>query len=143
MTLVAGTLNHPWFRGLFGVAFGVLVVAVTHYFARRKPCPTTEEQMSREILLESPVRVNGAVGYHLDAYIHNESNRALSRVLVIASFPGGSQMQVEAVNNEPGAPSLADAPILPGAWRAVRLNFDAAPSTSKVPVLRVASCSCD
>ena len=64
-------------------------------------------------------------------------------LMVEATLADGRVLRTEANNNEPSAPSPADAPILPGAWRAIRLYFRSGPSDNPSPNLRVVGCSCD
>ena len=134
----------PKFSGILGVVLLLGVVGTSRYIAHRLPCPAGADHLDREILLESTTVASSFDGsLKLDAYIHNESRRALTRVVVEAVVFETDHLRAEAMNNEPGAPSVSDAPILPGAWRAVRFNFATPTSPSVVPPLRVVSCVCD
>ena len=136
--------SSPKFSGILGVVLLLGVVGISRYIAHRLPCPAGPDHLHREILLESTtVASSFNSSLKLDAYIHNESRRALTRVVVEAVVFGSDRLRAEAMNNEPGAPSVSNAPILPGAWRAVRFNFDTLTSPSVVPPLRVVSCVCD
>jgi len=139
-----GLLSRSQLGGIFGIVLLFGVVATSHYLAHKQPCPASTEELNREILIASPAASSASgAELKLDAYIHNESKRALTRVVVEANLSGSGRIQAEAINNEPGAPSLSDAPILPGAWRAVRFDFAKSSSADVVPPLQVLRCSCD
>jgi hypothetical protein len=126
------------------IAVVMIAIFALHNRRRNLPCPARAEDAGREILLEN---ANVVIGKRddmtVDAYAKNNSPRAIVSLMVEATLADGRVLRTEANNNEPSAPSLADAPILPGAWRAIRLYFRSGPSDNSSPNLRVVGCSCD
>jgi len=98
------------------IAVVMIAIFALHNRRRNLPCPARAEDAGREILLEN---ANVVIGKRddmtVDAYAKNNSPRAIVSLMVEATLADGRVLRTEANNNEPSAPSLADAPILPGA----------------------------
>lgn len=94
----------------------VIIIAIfaMHHRTRSLPCPARAEDAGRQILLENATVVLAKRDdMTVDAYAKNNSPRALVSLIVEATLADRRVLRSEAHNNEPGAPSLADAPILP------------------------------
>jgi hypothetical protein len=135
-------------RALWGAvavfALAAIAVFTLRHRARSFPCPTRADETSRQVLVENAsVASIKANNITVDAYAKNNSRRALVGLTVEGTLADGGVLRADAHNNEAGAPSLADAPILPGAARAVRLYFRSAGEVSAPTILRVVDCRCD
>jgi len=123
-------IEHSFKQFQFSIASGLGSAKVAfgfHYAARRYPCPAKSEDIGHQIILESPnVAPSERDALTVDAYVRNKSSRALAGLVVSAKFPDGREIQADARNNESGAPSLEEAPILPGAARGIRVRFGSA-----------------
>jgi hypothetical protein len=132
-----------------GVAFAalfMLVLLALHFRSQRLPCPHVPDELARGIQIEDAELVASEPGIlRIDAFARNGSARSIGALVVEAAFDDGKVLLCSAKNNELGAPSLVDAPILPGAKRAIRLQFLPVSRVKgdKIPSLRVIDCSCE
>jgi len=127
---------------LVGCAVFFLAALMVHVLNARFPCPSGTTLPSHVLVRDPEVhRLREAIPV-IDAFATNRTSRALARLIVQVAARDGRTKRYEAYNNEPGAPSLKKAPILPGASRAIRLYVDDADEKQNL-ALTVVECSCE
>lgn len=114
-----------------------------HYRETKLPCPGREKEIERQVFVTDIAIASREDGLlHINGYAKNRSPRSLIGIVVEATFSDGRVLRTNAENNEPGAPSLRDAPILPGATRAIQLQFPVVNNPNSNPKLRIVQCLC-
>ena len=115
-----------------------------HEFAKRFPCPDQPGALKKQVSLAEPFfgTLNDGAAV-LDGMLTNHSRRAITGLIIEIKDRDAHARRYPARNNEPGAPSLVDAPILPGASRAVRFYLGHDMNLDHQSIMTVVQCSCD
>ena len=123
-------------------AFAFLAILVQHRLGMRLPCPNRAGEFHEVLIEDVRIVAIGSDGVTVHAFAKNNSRRVIGGLTsALIANAHGDPVTAEAENNEPGAPSITDAPILPGASRAIRFHFKSAASSN--PELRVVACWCE